>query len=140
MQTGSAIVYSYQGESFNFLEPHLFSILFSYKKGLFVYTPVLLIALLSLFWFAYKKEFFLLTTWICFFVLLTYVLSWHSWFYGCSYGLRAYIDYYAIFFIPFAIMLDKIKTVPKLIIMAITLPTIPLNIIQTYQYKEYILH
>jgi hypothetical protein len=117
LQTGKFIVYSYQGESFNFLDPHFYSILFSYKKGLFVYTPVLFIALLSTFWFAFKRNFFMLTTWISFFVLLTYVLSsWWSWYYGCSYGLRAYVDYYAIFFIPFALMLNQISLAPRVII------------------------
>jgi len=141
LQTGDFFVYSYQGESFNFLDPHFFSILFSYRKGLFVYTPVLLIATLSIIWFAYKKHFYLLFTWVAFFVLLTYLLSsWWCWYYGCSYGLRAYIDFYAIFLIPFAIMLDRIKKVPRLLIIALSLSTIPLNIIQTYQYKEYILH
>lgn len=141
LQTGDFYVYSYQGESFNFLDPHFFSILFSYKKGLFVYTPVLFIASLSLIWFAYKKQFYLFFTWIGFFVLLTYLLSsWWSWFYGCSYGLRAYIDFYVIFLIPFALMLDKLGKVSKLLIMGLSLFTIPLNIIQTYQFKEYILH
>jgi hypothetical protein len=141
MQTGKFIVYSYQGESFNFLDPYFISILFSYKKGLFIYTPVLLIALFSAFWLAFKRNFFMFTTWMCFFVLLTYVLSsWWSWYYGCSYGLRAYVDYYAIFFIPFALMLNQINLVPRLVIMILAVATIPLNIIQTFQYKEYILH
>jgi hypothetical protein len=141
MQTGHFFVNTYQGESFNFLDPHFRSILFSYKKGLFIYTPVLLITLFSLIWFCYKKYFYLLVTWVSFFLILTYVLSsWWSWFYGCSYGLRAYIDYYVIFFIPFALMLDRINTVARLIIIIITLPSIPMNIIQTYQYKEFILH
>lgn len=141
-QTGNFFVYSYQGEGFsNLYTPEIFNILFSYKKGLFVYTPFLLIAALSGFWFVYKQKYYLFYSWLFFFILLTYVLSsWHSWYYGCSYGLRAYIDYYIIFFIPFAIMLNKIKVAPKLFIMSLALSTIPLNIIQTYQYKEFILH
>lgn len=141
MQTGNFLVYSYQGEGFNFSDPQFFNILFSYKKGLFVYTPVLFITLCSLFWLVYKKHYYLFFTWLTFFLVLTYVLcSWWSWFYGCSYGLRAYIDYYVLFFIPFALMLDKIQIAPKLFIILLALSTIPLNIIQTYQYKEYIIH
>lgn len=141
LQTGSFFVYSYQGEGFNFLDPYFISILFSYKKGLFLYTPVLFIATLSLFWLLYKKQFYLFTTWILFFSVLTYILSsWWSWFYGCSFGLRAYIDYFAIFMIPFALMLDGLKKVSRIIIITLSLLTIPLNLIQTYQYKRYILH
>jgi len=141
LQTGQFFVYSYQGEGFNFLDPHFYSILFSYKKGLFVYTPILFIALLGLVWFMLKKYYYLLFTWLAFFALLTYVLSsWWSWFYGCSYGLRAYVDYYTIFFIPFAIMLHQTNKITRIIIIALSLPLIPVNIIQTYQYKAYILH
>lgn len=141
LQTGDFFVYSYQGEGFDFLDPYFFSILFSYKKGLFIYTPVLLISMLSLIWLIYKKSYYLFFTWIAFFTTLTFVLSsWWSWYYGCSYGLRAYIDYYVIFLIPFAIMLDRIKKIPRLVIIILSLFTIPLNIIQCYQYKEYILH
>lgn len=141
LQTGKFLIYSYQGESFNFLDPQIFNILFSYKKGLFVYTPILFISLLSLIWLAYKRQYYLVFTWVSFFIILTYVLSsWHSWFYGGSYGLRAYIDYYTVFFIPFALMLDGIVKGMKIVIILLSFLTIPLNIIQTYQYKEYILH
>lgn len=141
LQTGDFIVYSYHGEQFNFLDPHFFSILFSYKKGLFIYTPLLFLTLFSLIWLVYKKRFYLFATWFTFFVVLTYVLSsWWSWFYGCGYGLRAYIDYYPIFFIPFAMMLNELNMMPRLIVISISFLTIPINLIQSYQYKYNILH
>lgn len=141
LQTGSFIVYSYQGEEFNWSNPQIFNILFSYRKGLFLYTPVLFICLFGLVWFISKKRYYLLLTWLGFFLLLTYVLSsWWHWQFGASYGLRAYIDYYAIFFIPFAFMLNNLKLSMKIIIVALASITIPINFIQTYQYKNYILH
>ncbi len=141
IQTGSFLVYSYQGEGFNFLNPYFFSILFSYKKGLFVYTPVLLISLVSIIWLIKLKKYYLVLTWVSFFFILTYIFSsWWTWFYGCSYGLRVYIDFYVIFFIPIALMINQISLIYKLIIITIASFTIPVNIIQTYQYKNYILH
>jgi hypothetical protein len=141
LQTGHFFVYSYQGESFDFSDPHFYSILFSYKKGLFIYTPILLFTLVGLAWFTLKKQFYLLFTCIAFLGIITFILSsWWSWYYGCSFGLRAYIDYYSAFFIPFAILLNAVKIIPRTIIIILALPTIPLNIIQTYQYKEFILH
>ena len=140
LQTGTLYVYTYQGFGFNFATPKLFKILFSYQKGLFVYTPVLFISLFGLIWLAYKRKYYLLLTWISFFLILTYVLSsWWCWYYGASYGLRAYIDYYAVFFIPFALLLDGIALKMKFAVIILSFLTIPLNIIQTYQYKEYIL-
>jgi len=141
LQTGHFWVYSYQGESFDFSNPELFNILFSYKKGLFVYTPILLFSILGVFYFVFKKEYFLFGSWIIFFGLLTYILSsWWSWYYGCSYGLRAYIDYYPIFFIPFALFLNQINRKSAIVLGLMSFLTIPISVIQTYQYKEYILH
>ena len=140
-QVGDFIVYAYQNEGFNFLNPEFFNILFSYRKGLFVYTPVLFIALLSTFYLVYKRQFFLFFTWLGFFIILSYFLSsWWCWFYGGSFGLRAYIEYYSFFFIPLAIFLNGIKKIVRNSIVLIALITIPLNLIQAYQYKEYILH
>jgi hypothetical protein len=140
LQTGYFLLYSYQDEGFNFLHPEIFKILFSYTKGLFVYTPVLFIALLSIIWLAIKRKYYLIITWLSFFLILTYVLSsWWVWYYGCSYGMRAYIDYYSVFFVLFALMLNEIPIAFKTIIIVISFMTIPLNIIQTYQYKKFIL-
>ena len=72
---------------------------------------------------------------------LTYVLaSWHSWYYGMSFGLRAYIDYYPFFFIPLAFTLNAVSRLGKVAIVSLSLITLPINIIQTYQYKNFILH
>jgi hypothetical protein len=141
-QTGNFIIYSYQGESFDFFNPQIFNILFSYKKGLFIYTPILFfLIILSFCVLIYHKKYYLVLSWLLFFSILTFVLSsWWSWFYGCSYGLRAYIDFYPIFFILFAIALNYL-TKKQLIISAVIISlTVPINIIQTYQYKEFILH
>ncbi|HNW97942.1 MAG TPA: hypothetical protein PKK00_05980 [Bacteroidales bacterium] len=140
-QTGKFFIYSYQGESFNFLNPAFFNILISYRKGLFVYAPITFISLFGCYIFIKNKHFYLFITWLIFFIILTYILSsWHSWEYGCSYGLRAYIDFYAIFFILLAIFIESINIWIKLFVIVISILTIPLDIIQTKQYKEYILH
>lgn len=139
LQAGSWIVYSYQGEGFDFLHPHFWDMLFSYKKGLFVYTPLLLLMTLSVV-FLIKKQRFLILSWAFFFLFVTYVFSsWWSWFYGCSFGQRPYIDLYAVFVLPFGIGLSKLNQWRWLII-AIATVAIPINLIQAYQYKHYILH
>lgn len=139
LQTGSWIVYSYQGEGFDFLHPHFWDMLFSYKKGLFVYTPLLLLMTLSVF-FLIKKQRFLMVSWMFFFLFVTYVFSsWWSWFYGCSFGQRPYIDLYAAFVLPFGIGLSTLNQWRWLVI-AIATVAIPINLIQAYQYKHYILH
>ena len=141
LQTGHFLLYSYRGEGFHLLNPHLIPILFSYRKGLFVYTPVTFISISGLIWLVYKRRYYWALTWLAFFIILTYVLSsWESWYYGGSYGLRAYIDYYAVFFILYAIMLDGLGRAWQLTVIMLSLMTVPLDVIQTYQYKEGILH
>lgn len=49
VETGRFFLYSYQGEGFNFFNPAFFKVLFSYKKGLFVYTPLLFFSLVGLY-------------------------------------------------------------------------------------------
>ncbi|MFZ4547067.1 MAG: hypothetical protein ACOYN4_06520, partial [Bacteroidales bacterium] len=43
--TGNYLVYSYQDEGFNFLNPQISNFLFSYRKGMFVYTPMLFLSI-----------------------------------------------------------------------------------------------
>lgn len=142
-QTGDLFVYSYQGEGFNFTDPHFFDVLFSYQKGLFVYTPVLFFSLLSIIILFIKKQRFIVFSWIFFFVLTNYVVSsWWAWHYGASFGMRVYIDFLLILILPLALALSRtslsitLKTAAVLLCVA----TIPVNIIQSYQFKEYILH
>lgn len=140
LQTGSWIVYSYGEEGFNFSSPELFNVLFSYDKGLFVYTPVLGFTLLALIYLFVKKQFYTLITWVLPMFAVSYVISsWWCWNYGSSFGMRPYIEYYVIFFLLFAYVMDKLKLYVSLIFVVAASVFIPVNVIQTYQYRKYIL-
>lgn len=111
--SGDWIVYSYQDQGFSFLKPHFSSVFFSYRKGWFVYTPLMFFAL-SGFVFLVKKWrqgaaapyilpvsiFFLVNTWI--------VASWDIWWYGGAFGQRAMIASYVLLAFPFAALLEWI--------------------------------
>jgi len=141
LQTGDFLVYSYQGESFDFTSPHIFDFLFSYKKGLFVYAPAMFIAAVGSLVYIFRKEYYLFISWASFFIILVYILSsWWSWDYGMGLGIRAMIDYYAIFIIPLAIVLTELQFLIKIMALILLALAIPLNMIQTYQYKNFILH
>lgn len=135
LQTGKIWVDSYPGENFNFLNPHVFDILFSFRKGLFIYTPIVLIGHLALF----KRSKFFVLSYIFFFIILTYVLScWWIWYYGGSFSLRAYIEYFGIFAILLSLFLnDPENRNIKLVIIFLLLV---LCQIQTYQYRYFIIH
>lgn len=140
LQTGDFFLYSYGREGFNWLNPQIANVLFSYRKGLFVYSPALFIAALSVIWFFFSKRSYEGIMLILFFLLITYIISsWRSWSYGCSYGMRPYIDYLVLFIIPLALFLQHSKVIVRVIVLFILFGLAVLNQVQTYQYKEYIL-
>lgn len=105
--TGHWLYYSYSAKDagFFFLNPQILNILISYKKGWFVYTPVMAVAFIGIFFMIKRQKhvFWSVFIYIC---AMIYVLSsWWSWWYGGGFGLRAFIDTYAVMAIPLASLL-----------------------------------
>lgn len=95
--TGHWFTYSYGGEPFYWLSPQLGNFLFSVRKGLFFWSPILLLALIGMV-AAYKRRGRLYTSLVVFFVLIVYVSSaWWSWYYGGSFGQRVAVDFMCLF-------------------------------------------
>ncbi|MFC2113882.1 hypothetical protein ACFLRI_00880 [Bacteroidota bacterium] len=111
---GSPLYYSYGEEGFKWLNPQPMLSWFSPNNGLFIYTPIYVIIILSLILMIKKK--IRNGVYILFlFLLLTYVLSsWWVWHFGCSFGGRSYVEYYAIMSIPLAYLMSKISYSKKL--------------------------
>lgn len=140
--TGSFLVYSYGGEGFNFLSPHFVDILFSYRKGLFLYTPFYFLAFLMVF-ILWKKSRYLLVSWLVFFTLLTYVFSsWWMWYYGGSFSGRVFVEFIPFLLFPFALGLNEVYTREKWKIGIISLSFLLLVLcqIQTFQYRYEEIH
>jgi hypothetical protein len=139
--TSNFLVYAYGKEGFDFLNPHIFSILFSYRKGLFVYTPIYFIALFGVFVF-WKNNWFRLVSWLVAFFIITYILSsWWLWYYGGSFSGRVFVEYLPLFAILLALTFKTIqqpllkKAFTTLIFLLVVLCQI-----QTYQYRYYQIH
>lgn len=140
LQSGHFAVYSYANEGFNFSNPHMLLFLFSYKRGAFVYAPVLILIVPALVHLFMQKEFFRVIMWVIFFVTTVYVLSsWYVWAYGCSFGQRPLVEYYPAFFIPVALMLNRIRFPFRLTALLCGCFFIYTAIIQTYQYSHFIM-
>lgn len=129
---------TYVGEGLNLLRPHLADTLFSWRKGLFIYTPLLLFCLAGIIFITplYKKmiliAFLILNAWI--------ISSWHDWSYGGSFGQRPFVDTYAVFAIALAFFVNGIKNAfaGLTISLAVTF-LVFLNLFQVYQYHNAIL-
>lgn len=124
---------SYAGEAYDFTNAHIYNVLFSWRKGFFIYTPIMILAVVGVFtmknWFARVSFviFFLMNVWL--------VASWQLWSYGGSYGMRPMIDTYAVMAIPLAFFLHSnknrwfqaVKWLAAILLMVY-------NLIQVYQY------
>ncbi|MEI6765947.1 MAG: hypothetical protein WCM76_09920 [Bacteroidota bacterium] len=140
-QTGQWFIDSYAGQSFDFSQPHIMQVLSSYKKGFFLYTPLCAFSLIGLFWFLKNNRFMLFFALLFLSVAVYTISSWWCWWYGMSFGHRAFIDYYSLFAILLAFGFSLLKSpVTKIITIALCTFFLFLNQVQAYQYRYYILH
>lgn len=142
IQTGSLILYSYRDEGFVFNNPAFLSFLFSYRKGFFVYTPLMLLIVPGMVLF-FQRSKFMFFSFLSFLLLLIFVLSsWWNWFFGDSFGMRAMVDYYSLLAIPIGLLLAQLFTLVKNIkwLYLLLFPFVLLNLFQTYQYYQGIIH
>lgn len=107
--TGHWFLYSYGDEPFYWLAPELANFLFSVRKGLFFWSPLLLLAIAGMF-IAYKKREKLYVGLIIFFLIIVYVSSaWWSWYYGGSFGQRVAVDFMCLFTIFIAAVFRRLE-------------------------------
>lgn len=141
ISTGSFFIDTYGEESFDFLHPHFIDFLFSYKKGAFLYTPLIFISLTGLyyFWKANRYQFFSI---IFFILFLFYILSsWGNWWYGGSFSSRVLIEYLPLFMVLLAAALESFrKKILKGIFIGIIAVLLMVNQIQVYQYRYGAIH
>jgi len=139
MQTGSPWVWSYGEEGFDFSSPEIINVLFSYRKGLFVYTPLALLGLLGTIWHL-RRNALQAGSSLLFLTVVTWVISsWWMWFYGGSYGMRPYLEFMPILLLGIAWALEASGTwMRRLMAVAIAL-LISVNAVQSYQYHNNIL-
>ncbi len=141
ISTGHFIVDSYQQFGFNFLHPQIVNFLLSYRKGMFIYTPLLFLSLAG-FIYLFRSGRFQFFTLFGFLSILVYVFSsWFMWYYGGSFSQRVMIEYYAFFSVLLAKALQGIRNnnVKKLFISLIVLLVVFCQV-QTYQYRRMQIH
>lgn len=140
IQVGAPMFWSYQGEGFNFLSPEFFNVLFSYRRGLFVYAPILLLAVIGI--FAMRKRNEMQANALLFFLLvITWIISsWWMWYYGGAFGHRAFIEYIPFFAIGLVHLIQFGWGIfrPWFVII-LGLMCIGIQGVQTYQYVHHIL-
>jgi hypothetical protein len=142
--TGHWLFYSYGDQHFSFLKPHLLKVLFSFRKGWLVYSPLLLLVLAGFvpLWRQHRGlavpalVYFLLNLWV--------VSAWDIWWYGGSLGQRALVQSYAVLGLPWAAAVAWVLTPGRgrLWVAAAATATvllIDLNLLQHWQLQNSII-
>ena len=136
MYAGKFLYWSYHSdEKLNLLNVYFHQVLFSYKKGWFVFTPFMILSIAGFvaLYRQYKNLF-----WCCLvvsFIAIYLVMCWSNWNYGGSFSMRAVVQYYALLIFPLASLIHYaikrwFSAVPFYIFL---LFCTWLNLVMTYQ-------
>jgi hypothetical protein len=108
--TGSFLYNSYDsvGSAFYLDAPQTHKMLFSYRKGWFIYTPMMFVGTIG-YIFLYKNYRQLFWNTVLYIGIMIYVMSsWWAWWFGGGFGSRSMVDTYAVMSMPLAALLGRI--------------------------------
>ncbi len=134
---------SYGDEGFFFLRPQIINGLFSFRKGWFIYTPVMIVAMAGLILSFKKFKAMALPVLIFLIINLWVVFSWWCWWYGGGLSQRSLVDTYALMAIPMGVFISWLwqqKYLLKLPLTLVILAMLLLTNIYTIQYLHGGLH
>ncbi|MBK9599667.1 MAG: hypothetical protein IPO60_15500 [Flavobacteriales bacterium] len=135
-QVGSFVAYGYKGEGFQWGRPAILQVLIGIRRGLFIWTPVLVLAAFSvpLLW---KHDRFRAIGAALYWLVITYVISsWWIWYYGSGFGARVYVEHYTVFALPLAFMLDRWQGWRRMAAITFLVFASALQLAQCYQYNH----
>jgi hypothetical protein len=102
IMSGQWYYYAYAGEKFNFEEPHIIEGLTSYSNGWFIYTPIMLLALLGILLLRRRALDALVPILLVLPVHVFITYSWWCWNYVNGFGSRPMVDMYPLLAFPLA--------------------------------------
>lgn len=135
--TGHFLFYSYYNEGFFWTDPKCWQVLFGFRKGLFIYSPILLAALAGyvLLWKRKREYFWAIAV---FSILNVYVISsWWCWWYGGSFGLRAFIESFTLLAIPMGLFLTWVSERKRWVRTALASLVIVLGMQSAFHMVQY---
>ncbi len=138
LQCGEWLLKPYQTENiFYWTNPQIINVLFGFRKGLFIYSPILFLSLIGLIIGLRTNRTFIISALVAL-VIFTYCIAcWWHWPFGDSFGHRAFIDCFAILAIGLAYFFELLKNkITKVLFFSISFMLVALNLIQTWQYNN----
>jgi hypothetical protein len=102
--------YAVYGDKFDFTSPHFFDVLFSTARGLFVWSPLVLFAIVGLIVFAWRVDRTLGIGLILVWLAQVYLIgSWSQWSAAASFGQRFMINGTPLYIIGLAALLFRLR-------------------------------
>ncbi|CAN5910266.1 hypothetical protein BH11BAC7_BH11BAC7_00200 [soil metagenome] len=134
--------YNNHVEGFDFFHPFTWKVLFSYKKGWLLYTPMMILAIggFIVLFKTHRKLF--VPVFIFFLANLWFISSWECWWYAGSFGQRPFVQSYGIMAIPLAFFIEwiKLNKLLKWIGGVLIMFFVFLNLFQVWQLVHGIIH
>lgn len=130
--------YANHGEGLDFLTPHTWSFLFSFRKGWFVYTPIMLLAVVGLIR-AYRTKRDFAWAAIIFFVINIYIASsWTTWWYAGSFSQRTMVQTYPLMMVLIGITIQWLSALRfyKWVCWSLVSLFAFHNVFQSWQYEK----
>lgn len=146
LYTGKFLYNSYggnAGEGMEFLQPYLLEVLFSFRKGWLLYTPLMALALFGFtsLWKRRPEVFFSI---FVFFAVSFYVIaSWSCWWYADSFSQRAVIPGYVMLALPLGYLLQGVMQRSWLVkapILVFLVLIVAFNQFQSWQFLNGYIH
>jgi len=94
--TGRPLISSYGSLGFTFASPHLYGVLISVQKGVFFWSPLLLLGVAGLFLLRRPLRAFVIPVCVVLIADTYLIASWWDWQFGASYGHRGFIDLFPL--------------------------------------------
>lgn len=139
-QIGQWYAYGYAGEGFHWDRPEIVKVLFGFRRGLFLWAPVLLLSLAGTALLLARDRW---RGWgmLLYWAANTYVISaWWIWYYGSGFGSRVFVDHYPVLAVPMAMLLHAVSGRLLKAVRGFILLCCGLLLFQMWQYHVFILH
>lgn len=147
--TNQFFFFSYgSNERFFLSDPQLYSVLFGWRKGWFIYTPLMIFVFFG-FLFMFKKWKNMFVPIFIYLIFNIYLISsWWDWGFGGAHGMRALVQSYAFLAFPLAFFIKQLFSLTKKSVKVILIPIcfsifgflIYLNIFQVWLFKNSLMH
>ncbi len=141
--TGHFIINSYAnnpGEGMDWKTPYIWQVLFSFRKGWFLYTPIMLLAIIGMFIWIRKNKQQGFYTILCLAIFIYVVSCWTTWWYAESFSQRAMLDIYPLLAIGLGAFVYFAFSRKSILLFSILFLLVSFNLFQTYQIDKGILH